>query len=516
MRSRGSASPRVAVIGAGLAGVLTAVKLKQTGIDDFTVFEKEDGPGGVWWKNTYPGCEVDVPSLAYSFSFMPYDWARTHATQPELRQYVQKVIDRYGVAAHFRYGVAVKTARWRMDTRTYTIEAESGSMGEFDVVVSCLGMLSHPQIPRWPNMDSFRGPVFHTSAYEHHHDLTGKTVAVVGTGSTACQLVPALAPVVGRLDLYQEEPGYVLPKRNIEYTPEERRKNMRFRPLQRLRRILLIRSAQKLAGALDVGHERNKKVAAHCRGVIESTVRDPATRQAVTPDYAYGCKRPVLASTFYPTLNEPNVTLVPHRVSDFTESGLVDATGVERSADIVVLATGFQAANYLATLDVHGPEGRSLHDVWGGEPTAFLGITVPGFPNFFMLYGPNTNGGWSVVTQLEIQVRLIVRMIRKGRRGSTVIDTRPGVAVRYDRWVQKGIADKLSSLTTGCINYYTSATGKNVTQWPHTHFVYLAAVQVLGRVGLVRRAGPRPVGQPEGVVPGSAWTSGPRGSRVHR
>jgi cation diffusion facilitator CzcD-associated flavoprotein CzcO len=478
---------RVAVIGAGLGGVLMAVKLKQAGYEDFTVFERESGPGGVWWKNTYPGCEVDVPSAAYSYSFLGYDWSRTHARQPELREYVRYVIERYRVAGHFQYGVAVKSAHWNVDTATYTVEAESGSMGEFDVVVSALGMLSDPRIPSWPGLKSFGGPVFHTSAYEHQHDLAGKRVAVVGTGSTACQLVPALAPVVGQLDLYQREPGYVLPKRDREYTSDERAGHARSRLRQRVRRLLMIREAQKLGVALDVKNERNRTVREYCLHVIGKAVRDPATRAAVTPDYAYGCKRPIIATTFYPALNQPNVSLIPHAVQDITQAGVLDETGVRRPADVVVLATGFQATNYLASVDVHGLEGRSLHEVWGEEPTAFLGITVAGFPNFFILYGPNTNGGWSVITQLEIQAKLVVRMIGKTRPGRVAIDTRPLVADRYDQWVQRGIVDKLSSLAAGCHNYYTAATGKNVTQWPHGHLAYLMVTLVLGPVGLVRR-----------------------------
>jgi cation diffusion facilitator CzcD-associated flavoprotein CzcO len=478
----------VAVIGAGLAGVLVAVKLKQAGYDQFTVFEREAGPGGVWWKNTYPGCEVDVPSEAYSYSFIGYDWSRTHARQPELREYVRHVIERYGIGEHFRFGVAVKSADWNPDSATYTIEAESGSMGEFDVAVSCLGTLSHPNMPRWPGLESFERPVFHTSAYQHEHDLTGKRVAVVGTGSTACQLVPALAPVVGQLDLYQREPGYILPKHERDLEPAERTARARSRVRRRVRRALMIWQAQKLAVALDIKHQRNQVVRDFCRHIIAKTVRDPRTRAAVTPDYAYGCKRPVIASTFYPTLNEPNVALIPHAVDDLTPGGVRDVTGVERPADVVVLATGFQATNYLATLDVHGPDGRSLHEVWGEEPAAFLGVTVPGFPNFFILYGPNTNGGWSVITQLEIQARLVLRTIGKVRPGRTVIDTRRSAADRYDRWVQRGIADKLSSLADGCHNYYTATTGKNVTQWPHGHLTYLMATLLLSPTGLVRRS----------------------------
>ena len=492
--------PRVAVIGAGLAGVLMAVKLKQAGYE-FTVFEREAGPGGVWWRNTYPGCEVDVPSVAYSYSFAGHEWSRIYARQPELREYVWQVIDRYGVGHRFRFGVAVKSADWSSETATYAVEAEGGPMGDFDVVVSCLGMLSHPNLPRWPGLESFGGPVFHTSDWQHEHDLTGKRVAVIGTGSTACQVVPALAPVAGHVDLYQREPGYILPKHDREHTSAERTAlaapSLRHRLRRRIRRLRVLRDAQRLSVALDVKRERNAKVRALCERTIAKTVRDPDTRAAVTPGYAYGCKRPIVASTFYPALNEPNVSLIPRAVRDLTPGGVLDAAGVERPADVVVLATGFQATNYLATLDVHGPDGASLHEVWGAEPSAFLGITVPGFPNFFILYGPNTNGGWSVITQLEIQARLVVGALRKITPGRTMVDTRPAIAARYDRWVQRGITDKLSATAAGCHNYYTAETGKNVTQWPHTHLTYLLTTRLLAPLGLTRRStGSRTEGTP--------------------
>ena len=479
---------RVAVLGAGLGGVATAVKLKQANVESFTVFERAAGPGGVWWHNTYPGCEVDVPSHAYSYSFMTYDWSGTHASQAELQGYVEAVIDRFGIRENFRFATTVSSIRWDETVGRYAVRTDQGDTGFFDVVVSCLGLLSEPYCPTWSGLESFEGPVFHTSRYEHDHNLAGRRVAIVGTGSTACQLAPALAPIVGHLDLYQREPAYILPKPSRPFTDEERARFRRFPITQKIDRIKLFREANKLAPALEVDSELQQKTRAFCIKYIKKSVHDPETAKALTPTYPFGCKRPVLASTFYPMFNRDNVTLIPNAVTAITPTGVVDATGTERPADVLIMATGYQATNFLATVDVIGPSGRSLHETWAGEPSAFLGITVSGFPNFFMVYGPNTNGGWSIVAQLERQAEVAVRAVRRLRRGPTMrIDTRPAVAEAVDRWVQREIGRKLSALSAGCHNYYHSAEGRNVTQWPRNHPAYYAATKILPLLGLTAR-----------------------------
>lgn len=477
---------RVAVIGAGLGGVATAVKMRRAGIRSLTVFERAAGPGGVWWQNTYPGCEVDVPSLAYSFSFAPYRWSRSHADREEIQRYVEHIIDRFGVRDCFRFATPVARITWDERDCSYRLSSGDGSdLGQFDLVVSCVGMLSDPNIPNWPGLDTFAGPVFHTSRYEHQHNLTGKRVALVGTGSTAAQLGPAIAPQVGYLDLYQREPGYVLPKSVTTYTAAERARHLRMPLLRKVRRYALFREASKLSDALRAGSVRQQHVRSYCLASLEKIISDAETRSALTPKYPYGCKRPVIASDYYPMLNRENVTLVPHAVQRVTPRGIVDDTGTERPADVLILGTGFKAADYLASVEVIGRGGESLHEHWDGEPSAFLGMTVPGFPNFLMVYGPNTNGGWSVIAQLEPQAALAARVARRlARRKRNVVDTRPMALTRYDAWVQSGIRSKLSALAGGCHNYYTSVTGKNVTQWPHGHPLYRAVLRLLPRWGL--------------------------------
>jgi cation diffusion facilitator CzcD-associated flavoprotein CzcO len=480
--------PRIAVIGAGLGGVACAVNLSRAGLNDFTVYEQAPGPGGVWWHNTYPGCEVDVNSQAYSYSFMPYVWRRTHGTQPEVLQYIEEVIDHFDVRRHFRFGVGVSGVLWDESTRTYALDTSDGKAGPFDIVVSCVGMLSAPKQPEWATSALFEGPIFHTARYEHEHDFAGKTVAIVGTGSTACQLAPILAQRAAKLDVYQREPGYVLPKRAREFTAQEQERFLRHPITQKIDRWRLLRQASKDVQAFDVTSPKQEKVRSYHARYLEREVTDPAVREALRPSYPYGCKRPVFASDYYSTFNRGNVELVPKAVAKLEAGGLVDTEGQFRPADAVILATGFDATNYLGGIEVTGRGGRSLHQEWGGEPYAFLGMTVPGFPNFFMLYGPNTNGGWSICAQLERQSELVVRMARRvARSPGALIETRRGASRRYDQWIQDANRKRRSAFEGGCHNYYHSESGKNVTQWPYGHVTYAIVTKLLPTLGLITR-----------------------------
>ncbi len=477
-----SGQVRVAIVGAGLGGIAAAVKLTRAGFEHVTVYEKAAGPGGVWWQNTYPGCEVDIPSHAYSFSFMPYDWSGTHAKQPELQRYAEDVIDRFGIRDRFRFGVEVRQAVWTGGR--YRLTLGDGSEAEAELLVSAVGMLSDPKLPDWPGLGRFAGPVFHTSRFDHDVDLAGKRVALIGTGSSACQLGPAIAPRVDRLDVYQREPGHVLPKRYQAFDPRRRARLRRHPLLQRVERARQFRVGRAGAGALRAGSADNLRVDAYFHRYLEKTVADPDTRAALTPGYPYGCKRPIYASGWYPMFARDNVRLIPRAVTRVTPGGVVDACGVERPADVLILSTGFQASNYLASLPVVGLDGRSLARMWDGEPWAFLGLTVPGFPNLVMMYGPNTNGGFSVMTQHEIQAAAVVRIARRLRRAArrgrpAALDTRLGPARRVDRWVQEQIAVTMSAVNGGCGNYYHAASGKNVTQWPRSHTFYRVATRLL-------------------------------------
>jgi cation diffusion facilitator CzcD-associated flavoprotein CzcO len=480
-------TPRVVVVGAGFGGIGTGVKLMQAGIDTFTIYESSLGVGGTWFDNTYPGAEVDVNSNLYCFSFKSYEWTRTHAQQPELQKYLEEVVDEFGLRPHLELGVTVEAATWDEDHHVWTLRLHSGAVDKCHVLVSAVGFLNVPHYPDWPGMDSFGGPMFHTSRWEHQHDLTDKVVAVVGVGSTSAQLVPVIQPIVRKLYVFQREPGWVMPKGERDLSDKERAlfaKPWR-RRLDRLHRRLVIEKTLWGGKMFRPGTKLHELRERQCREYIGRVFADrPDLAERVTPRYPYPGKRPVLASTFYPALKEENVELVPRAVTRVTPTGIVDSEGVERPIDVIVLATGFQAANYLARIEVVGRGGETLHGRWAGEPRAFLGLTVPGFPNFFMLYGPGTNGG-ELVSSLEAGAEFAVRAVKR-MRGQVVsaIEVKPLYEGVWYAWLQSKMAG--TSWTTSN-NYFRSATGKIVTQWPSTNMVYRALTKLLGRISETTR-----------------------------
>ncbi len=327
--------------------------------------------------------------------------------------------------------------------------------------------------PDWPGLEDFEGTAFHTQDWDRAPDLTGKRVAVVGTGSTAVQVVPGIAEEAGHTLVFQRQPGWVLPKGERPYTPEERERYRRSPMRFRFDRWRAFRTAFKGADIWQAGTKANADMQAACRGYIHAAIQDPAVREAVTPDYPWGCKRPVFSTTFYPALNRDDVTLVPKAVASVTRRGIVDADGTEHPVDVIVMSTGFQPTKYLSMLSVKGPGGRDIQDAWGDRPTAYLGVTVPGFPNFFILYGPNTNGGYAITSMLERQAEVAARRIERAIRRNATVDTSERAAARWTSWVEHQIDEHMSAGNDpGCTNYYHSGSGANITQWPLSAFQY--------------------------------------------
>jgi cation diffusion facilitator CzcD-associated flavoprotein CzcO len=480
-------TPKVVVVGAGFGGIAAGVTMKRAGIHTFTIYESSLGIGGTWWDNTYPGAEVDVGSHLYCFSFKPHDWTRTHARQPELQKYLEETVDQFGLRPHLRTGVTVESASWDDDRHVWTVVLDDGSVTECNVLVSAVGFLNVPRYPAWPGLDDFAGPKFHTARWEHEHDLTGKIVAVVGTGSSGTQVVPAIQPIVERLYVFQREPGWIMPKGERDLSEDERTSfaNPWRRRFERLRQRYLIERNLWLGHVFRPGTKANRAREQFCRDYIDRKLADrPDLREAVTPAYPYPGKRPVLASTFYSALKKENVELVPRAVASVTQTGIVDADGVERTVDVIVMATGFQASNYLSRLRVVGRDGRTLQEHWQGEPRAYLGITVPDFPNFFMLYGPGTNAGELVLmleSQAEYATRAMKRMIRER---ATAIEVKPGFEARWYRWLQSRMEGTSWTMTN---NYFKAPSGKVVTQWPYGNVHYRVFTKLFGRVSETTR-----------------------------
>jgi cation diffusion facilitator CzcD-associated flavoprotein CzcO/acetyl esterase/lipase len=463
---RGSRTPRVAVIGAGFGGVGLGIRLRQAGIEGFTIFEKGNGVGGVWRDNTYPGLTCDIPSHLYSFSFEPNpDWSRTYSPQPEILAYLERCVSKYGLAAHLRLGTEVARADFDTERGTWRLTTTGGEEEEFDVLVSSCGQLSRPALNRIPGADRFAGPIFHTARWDHAVELRGRRVAVIGTGASTVQVVPAIAEQVSRLDVYQRSAPYVLPKLDRPYRNWEKRLFRLFPPAR-----LAVRFRQWLFFELfTTAYVRFKPLgrlgARMAERNLDDQVSDPELRGLLTPKDVLGCKRILVSSEYYATLERPNVELVADGVRELTEDGVVTEDGVERPADVVVLSTGFESHSFLAPMEVRGIDGRELTESWREGANAYLGMTVAGFPNLFVMYGPNTNlGAGSIITQLECQMSYIVSAVAEvGRRGGWLA-VRPEVQERFDAEIQ----DRLSNSVwlTGCNNWYVDEHGRDTNNWP--------------------------------------------------
>jgi cation diffusion facilitator CzcD-associated flavoprotein CzcO len=466
--------PRVAIIGAGAGGIAMGVGLRQLGVDTFTIFEQSSGLGGTWWDNVYPGAAVDTPLPFYSFTFSPYDFTSTHSFQPEILDYLQTTAKRFQLDSHFRFNTGVEKCVWDDPEQCYHVTTKDGQTNDFEVVVSAVGLLNHPTYPTWPGLEKFKGPKFHTSRWESQHDLTGKRVAVVGTGSTATQIVPAIAPIVDQLYVYQRQPGWLRPKGERHFTAKERAQmTTKWGRRKVYYQQWLVYEKGIRSGSGTEGTEGNIRAQKACEDYIQEIFGDrPDLAKLVTPDYPFGGKRILQDSNFYPALKRDNVELVPHAVTEVTETGIIDDTNTHREIDVLVMSTGFQAANFLATFDVIGRGGKSLHDVWNGEPYAYLGLTVPGFPNFYMLYGPNTNGA-PIMYLHEKQVGFVKSNIKRMmREGVTSIELREAVCTKFNTMLQKRLNEGVVAKYTNVHNYGRTESGRNVIGWTEGMTVY--------------------------------------------
>jgi cation diffusion facilitator CzcD-associated flavoprotein CzcO len=455
----------IAIIGAGLGGIAAAVGLQRAGFTNFTIFEKSEQPGGTWYDNTFPGAACDIPSVLYSYSFRPGDWASTHGTQREILSYIGKVVDENGLRPHLRLGVEVTSVTWNSDSATHTVVLGGGEREQFSLVIAALGQLSNVKYPEWPGLDDFEGEAFHTARWPTDVDLQGKSVAVVGTGSTSAQVVPAIAPKVANLLVFQREPAWVVPKVH-EVFDESTRRHLRKTWVQRVTRAKTFLRHEHQRRSIRPGSRQQQRQKELALEQLRVQVPDPKLRSLLTPSYDFFCKRPVFSSEFYPALTRSNVELVPRSVERVTPRGVVDSEGVEHEVDVIVMATGFQPTRFLATLDVRGEGGARFADVWGEDPESVLGIATAGFPNFFMLYGPNSNGG-SIIFVLERQVEAILRVLRRmAKRRAAVVKVDGASTTRLNERMQGAL--QASVYAGSCHSYFRSASGRVVTQWPYS------------------------------------------------
>lgn len=462
---------RVIVIGAGPGGMCTAIKLKEAGIDDFVVLEKADGVGGTWWHNRYPGAECDVKSHLYSFSFEPKtDWSRPFAGQAEILAYLEHVAEKYAIKPWIRFAHAVTAAHWDDARALWSVHTANGQVFEAPVVVSGMGMFNELAWPDVPGIDEFKGTLFHSARWDHGHALAGERIGVIGCAASAVQFLPEIAPTAGKLHVFQRTANWVAPKEDTPYTADELARfrddpatfaESRANIYRELNDFILFDRPEAL-------REYEALTMAHME-----VVKDPAVRAKLVPTHPFGCKRPLFSNLYYPIYNLPQVELVTERVTALTARGIVTADGREREVDTVIMATGFQVQRYLSAISVTGRGGQRLEDAWNDGAQAYLGITTSGFPNLFMLYGPNTNNG-SIIFMLERQVDYILRHIQRLEQERLAwMDVRADVMSRYNVAMQDAIRG-VDVWAASCGNYYSDKSGRMVTQWPHTMDEFLA------------------------------------------
>ncbi len=466
-------SAKVVIIGSGFSGLGLGRKLVQQGIRDFVILERADDVGGVWNLNTYPGCNCDVPSHLYSFSFAPNpEWSSTYSPQPEIRDYLRDCVDRFGLRDNLRTGVEVTSAAWSETDQRWNLETSDGPYTA-QVLVSAVGPLTEPKLPDVPGIDAFTGTIMHSARWDNDLDLTGKRVASIGTGASAIQYVPRIADQVQQLFVFQRSAPWIMPHDKRPITDEEREKFRRRPAAQRRERDKAYLSKEILVLAFVKFPRIMRLVERISRRHLERQVADPQLRTMLTPDFTLGCKRVLPSNTWYPALQKPNVTLVPKALAEVRANSVVDSDGVEREVDVIIFGTGFHVSDIPFADRVRGRDGRSLAEVWQGSPRAYLGTSVPGFPNYFMFLGPNTGlGHSSMIYMIESQIEHVSRALRAlDRVGATTIEVHRAAHDTYNRMVDRKMKTTVWEVG-GCTSFYQDATGRNATLWPDWTFAF--------------------------------------------
>ncbi|GLY80149.1 flavin-containing monooxygenase [Actinoallomurus iriomotensis] len=462
----------IVIVGAGFGGIGMAIRLRRAGVRDVTVLEKAGDLGGTWRDNVYPGASCDIPSHLYSFSFeRGRDWSRRFPPQEEILDYLRACAAKYGIEP--RFGSEVEEAAFDEEHGLWRIRTTAGDELTARALVAACGQLNRPAYPDQPN--AFAGPAFHSSRWNHDCDLTGKRVAVVGTGASAIQFVPHVAERAARVHVFQRTPPYVIEKADRPYAPWERRL-LRWAPVLRtLSRANLYTRLEARGLGFVTAPRLMRLVERAFRRRLAEQVPDPSLRAALTPAYVMGCKRILLSDDYYAALNRPNVELVTTPIDRFSEQGVITADGREYPVDAVIYGTGFRTQAFVAPMTVRGLGGRTLDEAWRGGAEAYLGIAVSGFPNLFLLYGPNTNLGHnSIIYMLESQFNYIVGCVRALTR-ARYIDVRADVQNAFNQALQRRFRHTV--WTSGCRSWYMTAEGKMVNNWPGHTFAYRRATR---------------------------------------
>ncbi|MFG1794523.1 flavin-containing monooxygenase [Nocardia sp. NPDC049149] len=466
-------TPSIIIIGAGFAGLGIALELRRAGLDTFTILERAEDLGGVWRENTYPGAACDVPSPLYSWSFEPKtDWPRRFSEQRDIHEYMRGVAEKHELPRFIRFGTEVTDAEFDEQTGQWTVTTADGAQLTADILVPAVGQLSRPAMPNIPGIDTFAGPAFHSAEWDHSVELTGKRIACIGTGASAIQYIPRIQPTAAHLTLFQRSAAWVLPKFDTEYSDMHKAVFKYLPPTRLAERFAIWSIFEVLALALtDIPAMKTPVIALADRHRAKQ-VPDTGLRAKLTPDYAAGCKRGLFSNEYFPALAQPNVTVETTAIEAITPTGIRTADGVDHEVDVIVYGTGFKGTEFLAPMNIYGIGGRKLADVWGEEGArAFLGLSVPNFPNLFMMYGPNTNvGSGSIIYMLEAQARYIRQVAqyltdRPGRH----LAARAGTEQQWDDWLQRRLKDTPWNF---CSSWYRNAAGRITNNWPGATVLY--------------------------------------------
>jgi cation diffusion facilitator CzcD-associated flavoprotein CzcO len=464
---------RIIVVGTGFSGLCMGVKLREQGEDDFVLLERAGDVGGTWRDNTYPGCACDVESHLYSFSFEPNpNWSRMYAPQPEIYAYLKHVAAKYDLLRHIRFHANLVGSQYDEARKVWVVKAEDGRVFEGEILVSGMGGLSNPSIPDIKGIETFEGTTFHSATWNHDYDLVGKRVAVIGSGASAIQFVPKIAPQVDSLLYFQRTPPWVVPKMDRPIRPDETADFQANPWRQRLARIKLYWTLEMRFLAFKFKPEWMGLVAKVAKHKIAQAITDPALRAKLTPDYTPGCKRLLISNDYYPALGRTNVEVITDGIQEVTARGVVTKDGKEHAVDAIIFGTGFKVQDPIPPKTVFGKGGEDLSVVWKEGAEAYMGISVAGFPNFFMLMGPNTGLGHnSMVFMIEAQANYIVGAIQTMKEHRIkALDIKPQAQARFVNDVQAEL--KQTVWNSGCKSWYIDEKGRNTTLWPGFTFAY--------------------------------------------
>jgi cation diffusion facilitator CzcD-associated flavoprotein CzcO len=457
---------KIVIVGAGFGGVAATIELQRHGFTDITILDAAPELGGTWFHNTYPGAACDVPSHMYSFSYAQRrDWSRLCSPQEEILEYLRGVARKYGVDRRIVPNTEVTSCDWDDTTRRWTLTAADGRTFDADAVVLATGQLNRPSTPHIEGAESFTGHSFHSARWDHDHDLRGRRVAVIGTGASAVQFVPEIVEDVAHMTVFQRTGNWFMPRRNRPY-PAPVRAAIRHVPgLQAYRRGFMTQYLELLTAMIRNPDRLGQVGRALSSAFMRGQLKDQGVRRKVWPDYTFGCKRVLFSSTFLPALQRPQVDLVTAPIARITPTGVEDAEGRHHEVDTIIYATGFATTGFMFPMAINGADGQSLVDVWAKGPHAHLGMTVPGFPSLFVMYGPNTNtSGGSIIFYLEAQARYLRQALTQVReRGAAAIEVRPETEAAADAALQARFA---GTAWTRCDSWYRDAEGRIVTNWP--------------------------------------------------